>query len=157
MCRRHLFDREIVQLLENEPPSDSEDDLESGDEQGICIDDDIVGLEELDKFLENIDDDELDPFLNSINLLDSNLDINIDMGDVECEPDGQSISHPNFISVQPHTKNEINKTPDLKIKNLRKKSKLDITTPPFVAKPQPKIKNKSWIFHGNMKNCPPKI
>jgi len=62
MCRRHLFDREIVQLLENEPPSDSEDDLESGDEQGIYIDDDIVGLEELDKFLENIDDDELDPF-----------------------------------------------------------------------------------------------
>ncbi|VVC26920.1 PiggyBac transposable element-derived protein [Cinara cedri] len=31
MCRRYLFDREIVQLLENEPPSDSEDDLESGD------------------------------------------------------------------------------------------------------------------------------
>jgi len=57
--------------------------------------------------LENINDDELDPFLNSINLLDGNLDINIDMGDVECEPDGQSISLPNFISVQPHTKNEI--------------------------------------------------
>jgi hypothetical protein len=35
MCRKHLFDREIVQLLENEPPSDFEDDLESGDEHGI--------------------------------------------------------------------------------------------------------------------------
>lgn len=142
MCRRQLFDREIVQLLENEPPYDSEDDLESGDEQGIYIDDNIIGLEALDKFLENIDDDELDPFLNSINLLDSNLDINIDMGDVECEPDGPSISLPNFISVQPHAKNEIYKTPDLKIKNLRKKPKLDVTTPPFVVKPQPKIKNK---------------
>ncbi|KAL4098624.1 hypothetical protein QTP88_023188 [Uroleucon formosanum] len=142
MCRKHLFDREIVQLLEYEPPSDSEDDLESGYEQGIYIDDDIVGLEELDKFLENIDDDELESFLNSINLLDSNFDINIDMRDVECEPDDQSISLPNFIFVQPHTKNEINKTPDLKIKNLRKKFKLDITTPLFVAKPQLKVKNK---------------
>jgi len=37
MCRRHLFDREIVQLLKNEPPSDSKEDLESGDEQGIYI------------------------------------------------------------------------------------------------------------------------
>jgi len=79
------------------------------------------------------------------------------MVDVECEPDGQSLYLPNCISVHPHTKIKINKTPDLKIKNLRKKSKLDITTPPFVAKLQPKIKNKSWIFHGNMKNCLPKI
>lgn len=32
-----MFDKEIVQLLENEPPFDSEDDLESSDEQGIYI------------------------------------------------------------------------------------------------------------------------
>ncbi|VVC45951.1 PiggyBac transposable element-derived protein [Cinara cedri] len=31
MCRRYLFDREIVQLLKNKLPSESEDDLESGD------------------------------------------------------------------------------------------------------------------------------
>ncbi|VVC45826.1 Hypothetical protein CINCED_3A015829 [Cinara cedri] len=95
MCRRHLSDGEIVQLMEiDEPLSDTEDDLEYGDEQ------------------EKIDDDELDPFLNSINL----LDINVDMGDVECEPDGPSISLPNFISVQPHTKNEIYKTLIIKFK-----------------------------------------
>lgn len=70
MCRKSLFGREIVQLLENQPPSDSEDDLESGDEQGVYIDENIVGLEALDRYLETIDDEQLDPFLNSINLLD---------------------------------------------------------------------------------------
>jgi len=70
----------------------------------LYIDDNIVGLEALDKFLENIDDDELDLFLNSIHLLDSNLDINVDMKDVECESDGTSIPLPNAVSVQPRTK-----------------------------------------------------
>jgi len=38
-----------------------------------------TSLEALDIFLENIDVDQLDPFLHYINLLDSNIDINVDM------------------------------------------------------------------------------
>jgi len=64
------------------------------------------------------------------------------MENTECKPDGPSISFQKSISAQPRTKNEIYKTPDLKINKLRKKVKIDITTPPFVAKPQPKTNNK---------------
>jgi len=64
------------------------------------------------------------------------------MEDVECEPDSSLILLPNSISVQPHTKNEIYKTPDLKIKKLRKNVEFDIIIPPFITKSQPKIKTK---------------
>jgi len=49
------------------------------------------------------------------------LDINVDIEDVECEP-GSPLK--NFISVQPHTKNEKYKTPAFKIKKIKKKSQI---------------------------------
>jgi hypothetical protein len=39
----------------------------------------IFGLEALKRFLESIDDEQLYPFLHSINLLNSNLILNTDM------------------------------------------------------------------------------
>lgn len=62
------MEREILQLLDNEFSSDSEDDLESSNEQDIYIEENIVGLEALDIFLKNIVDKQLDPFLYSINV-----------------------------------------------------------------------------------------
>lgn len=41
MCKRSLSDKEILKLLENEYPSDSDYDLESSYEQGIY---NIVGV-----------------------------------------------------------------------------------------------------------------
>lgn len=44
----------------------------------IHIDENIVGLEALDTFLENMNDEQLDSLFHSINLLDFNLNNNVD-------------------------------------------------------------------------------
>lgn len=94
----------------------------------LHIDENIVDLEALDTLSEFIDE-QIDQFLHSINLLDSNLDINVDLENLVCEPADGPLP-------QPYTKNEIHKTLDLKIKNSRRKTKFEITTPLFVTKPQ---------------------
>lgn len=42
--------KEIIQLLDNEPPLGSEDEFESANDQNIRMDDDIIGVNDLDKF-----------------------------------------------------------------------------------------------------------
>lgn len=42
--------KEIIQLLDNEPPLGSEDEFESTNDQNIRMDDDIIGVNDLDKF-----------------------------------------------------------------------------------------------------------
>lgn len=52
----------------------------------------IVDLVPLDRILDNIDNEQLDPFLHPINVVLSRLDINVDTGDLERESENEKNS-----------------------------------------------------------------
>lgn len=123
--------------------------MESDDEQGMNNDDDK--LNDLNIFSENIKDD---PYIYSINLLDSNLDIDLDLSQIEIlnepgvlpsiYPTEQSITSNETCKVSDSSSVGLNnlvfKTPD-PIKKTQKRTKYAVTTPPFVASCSQKKKN----------------